>query len=372
MPSANDGNQPPVFVSANGLSSLPNNSYISSQSIALVRSIDIDDFMRESRQHLTLDVRSPGEYGVGHIPHATSLPLFDDAERALVGTAYVQRGRAEAIELGLEIVGKKMADFVRYVKPLVRDNKIYIHCWRGGMRSGSMAWLYDLVGYEVTVLKGGYKAYRHHVLEALAKPLPLRIIGGRTGSGKTELLHVLAQRGEQVVDLEGLACHRGSAFGGIGQAVQPRTEHFENLIHLQLSGLDTTKPIWIEDESKSVGRCVIPDVLWRQMRVAQVYAIESAMDQRIERLVRDYGTFPTEELETAIRAIERRLGNEAMKAALLALEEGKLDEVVRLTLRYYDRAYDKGLSGYTAGQLVRVGSSDSGIEGLADTLMTYK
>lgn len=328
--------------------------------------------MRESRQHLLLDVRSPGEYGVGHIPHATSLPLFDDAERAVVGTAYVQQGRAEAIEIGLEIVGKKMADFVRLVKPLVKDNKIYIHCWRGGMRSGSMAWLYDLVGYEVRVLKGGYKAYRHHVLDALAQPLLLRIIGGRTGSGKTELLHALKARGEQVIDLEGLACHRGSAFGGIGQEAQPRTEHFENLIHLSLSALDTSHTIWLEDESKNVGRCVIPDVLWRQMRQARVYAIESPMEERIARLVRDYGSYPREELETAIRNIERRLGNEAMKAAIQALYEGKLDEVVRLTLRYYDRAYDKGLSSYTAGQMERVGLIEGGVERLADRIMTYQ
>ncbi|MBS1624669.1 MAG: tRNA 2-selenouridine(34) synthase MnmH [Bacteroidetes bacterium] len=317
-------------------------------------------------------MRSPGEYATGHIPHATSLPLFDDAERAVVGTTYVQQGRAEAIELGLEIVGRKMADYVRSVKPLVRDNKIYIHCWRGGMRSGSMAWLYDLAGYEVTVLRGGYKAYRHHVLEALAKPLSLRIIGGRTGSGKTELLQAMAARDAQIIDLEALACHRGSAFGGIGQEAQPRTEHYENLIHLSLSALDTTRPIWLEDESKSIGRCVIPDGLWRQMRQAPVYAIESPMEERITRLVRDYGDCPREELEAAIRAIERRLGNEAMKTAIQALHEGRLDEVVRITLRYYDRAYDKGLSAYSAGQLTRVGRSDSGIEGLADTLMTYK
>lgn len=317
-------------------------------------------------------MRSPGEYATGHIPHATSLPLFDDAERAVVGTTYVQQGRAEAIELGLEIVGRKMADFVRLVKPLVRDNKIYIHCWRGGMRSGSMAWLYDLAGYEVTVLRGGYKAYRHHVLDTLAKPLSLRIIGGRTGSGKTELLQAMAARGAQIIDLEALACHRGSAFGGIGQAVQPRTEHFENLIHLQLSTRDTTQPIWIEDESKSIGRCVLPDALWRQMRQAPVYAIEATTEERIERLLEDYGAFPKGELEMALRAIERRLGNEAMKAALLALDAGDLAEVVRLTLRYYDKAYDKCLSGYAAGQLTRVGRSDSGIAGLADTLMTYK
>src|SRR4051812_6914798 len=164
----------------------------------MIQPLSIHDFLKQSQGHLTLDVRSEGEFNYGRIPHATNLPLFNNEERKQIGTTYKQKNKNDAILEGLDIVGKKMGDFIRFVQPAIKDNKVFVHCWRGGMRSGSMAWLLDLFGYEVFVLKGGYKAYRHLVLEFLAKKFPYIIVGGRTGSGKTLVLQELKTLGEQV------------------------------------------------------------------------------------------------------------------------------------------------------------------------------
>ena len=306
--------------------------------------LDIIEFLTLSKGHLTIDVRSPREFNKGHIPHAINLPLFNDEERAKIGTIYVQTGRNEAIEAGLEIVGPKMADFVRFVKPLAKENKILVHCWRGGMRSGSMAWLFDTMGYEVYTLKSGYKAYRNLVIEALGTQGKYIIIGGRTGSGKTELLHQLRARGEQILDLEGLAHHKGSSFGALGELPQPSSEQFENDLHLEMSKLDLSRTIWLEDESKNIGKCSITNDLWANMVKSPLIVIDIPLEVRVKRLVKDYGEMPAEGLEDAIRRIERRLGNEAMKDALRNLEERNFAEVARISLRYYDKAYDHSLA----------------------------
>jgi tRNA 2-selenouridine synthase len=306
--------------------------------------LDIVEFLALSQGHLTIDVRSPKEFTKGHIPHAINLPLFNDEERAKIGTIYKQTGRSEAIEAGLEIVGPKMADFVRFVKALAKDNKIFVHCWRGGMRSGSMAWLFDTMGYEVYTLRTGYKAYRHLVLEGLGREARYIIIGGRTGSGKTEILHTLREQGEQIIDLERLAHHKGSSFGALGELPQPMTEQFENNLYLEMSKLDLSKPIWLEDESKNIGKCSITNELWANMIKSPVVVIDIPLEVRVKRLVKDYGEQQTEGLEEAIRRIERRLGNEAMKDALRCLGERNFEEVARITLHYYDKAYDHSLS----------------------------
>jgi tRNA 2-selenouridine synthase len=334
--------------------------------------LDISDFLSMSQGHLTIDVRSPKEFDKGHIPHAINLPLFDDEERAKIGTIYKKTGRNEAVEAGLEIVGPRMAAFVRFVKPLVQDNKIFVHCWRGGMRSGSMAWLFDMVGYEVYTLKSGYKAYRHLVIEDLGKPTNYIILGGRTGSGKTAVLHHLRQSGEQIIDLENLANHKGSSFGALGEAPQPTTEYFENLLHLELSKLDPRKPIWLEDESKNIGKCIITNELWAHMLQSPIRVIDIPLEMRVKRLVKDYGEMPKEGLEEAIRRIERRLGNEAMKEALANLTAGHLAEVARITLRYYDKAYDHGLASKVAKDLIYLSFESDDISEITNKLIANK
>jgi tRNA 2-selenouridine synthase len=338
----------------------------------MTKTLDITEFLSLSRGHLTIDVRSPKEYNKGHIPHAVNLPLFNDEERARVGTLYKQTGRNEAIEAGLEIVGPKMAGFVRFVRPLAIDNKIFIHCWRGGMRSGSMAWLMDMMGYEVYVLRGGYKAYRHDVIAHLGREAKYIVLGGRTGSGKTEVLHTLRARGEQVLDLEGLAHHKGSAFGALGELPQPSTEQFENDLCLEMTKLDLSRPIWLEDESKNIGKCIITNELWANMGRSKLVVVEIPLETRVKRLVKDYGEMPIEGLEDAIRRIERRLGNEAMKEALKCLGERDFEQVAHITLRYYDKAYDHGISARETKDISYLPFDTDEMGRIADKLIDFR
>ncbi|MBK8554971.1 MAG: tRNA 2-selenouridine(34) synthase MnmH [Lewinellaceae bacterium] len=221
--------------------------------------VDTLELLAMMDERVLLDVRSPGEYAQGHIPGAFSFPLFSDEERARVGTTYKQANPEAALLLGLDLVGPKMGHFVVEALKLSRNKKLAVHCWRGGQRSKSMAWLLRLAGCDVVTLNGGYKAFRHEALDQYhLHPYNLRVVGGRTGSGKTKVLQALRDMGEQIIDLEGLAHHKGSAFGAIGEQEQPSVEQFENDLFFALRALDPQKRIWIENESRSIGRVYIP------------------------------------------------------------------------------------------------------------------
>lgn len=306
------------------------------------KEIQIDKFLELSKTEPIIDVRSPGEYEHAHIPGALSLPLFSNEERAEIGTIYKQRGRVKAVQRGLEIVGPKLGGFAKFALALKSDN-ILIHCWRGGMRSSSMAWLLEQVGIECSLLTGGYKSYRGHVLKSFEKPLKIVLLGGYTGSGKTDLIKLLKEQGEQVLDLEGLACHKGSAFGAIGQGDQPSGEYFENLLSLEVEALDGEKVVWIEDESRNVGKVFIPEALWSRMRQSPLVRVEASFETRMERLMRDYGCYPVDLLSASIKKIEKRLGYDKCKLALDACERGDIATAAQISLLYYDKAYGNQL-----------------------------
>ncbi|MFN8287322.1 MAG: tRNA 2-selenouridine(34) synthase MnmH [Chitinophagales bacterium] len=320
----------------------------------MITALDAETFFRESRSYATLDVRSEGEYKYGHIPHALNLPLFNNEERAKVGTLYKQQGSKEAILLGLDLVGPKMSGFIRFVADKVKDNKLFVHCWRGGMRSGSMAWLFNQFGYDVYTLKGGYKAYRHMVLNTISAPCKYIVIGGKTGSGKTEVLQQLKQLGEQVIDLEALANHKGSAFGMLGQPAQPSTEHFENLLYEELIQLDRNRRIWIEDESKKIGTVVLDNNLWQQKNRAALMVLEIPLQARIDRLVNDYSANHHQGLEQSITNIKKRLGNLQWKMAIDALHAKDYKQVAEIALYYYDKTYEYGLTQKKEGAIYRM------------------
>ncbi len=302
------------------------------------------DFLAERNARVVLDVRSPGEYEHGHIPDATSFPLFSDAERAEVGTMYKQVGKEEAMELGLRIVGPKMEGFVIAAKALAPNRRLAVHCWRGGQRSGSMAWLFRQAGFDVVALEGGYKAYRHHVLERLAKTnLKLVVLGGRTGSGKTKILHELHDLGEQIIDLEGIAHHKGSAFGFIGEAPQPTVEQFENELFESILPLDPTRRVWVENESRSIGRIFVPDGFWAKMKFSTLVNVEIPDTARIENLLADYVLTDRTELETAFQKIASKLGGLNLKTAIESLENNDFAAAARIALAYYDKTYQHGL-----------------------------
>jgi len=305
---------------------------------------DAEEFLEKSEHYPVVDVRSPAEFQQGHIPGAHNIPLFTNEERAAVGTLYKNSGKYAALLKGLDFVGPKMSDFVKKVVALARDKKLLVHCWRGGMRSESMAWLFSRAGIETIILRGGYKAYRKHIRSKFEQDMPLVIVGGMTGSGKTELLHYLAKTGHQVIDLEGRAHHKGSAFGAIGQTEQPTSEQFENDLAAYWKTLSAEKPVFIEDESRSIGSVSLPEPLFFQMRRAPVIKIEIPKPHRIQRLVREYAKFENEKLKDALVRIHRRLGGQNEKEAILALENQDYEKVAEITLGYYDKAYKKGLS----------------------------
>ena len=212
-----------------------------------IQKIDIEEFLRLSATYPVLDVRSPGEYKHAHLPNAISFPLFSDEERKVVGTAYKQQSREQAIKYGLDYFGVKMRKMVEEAEGIIANwqktigkdassNKtLLVHCWRGGMRSGAVAWLLDLYGFKVYTLVGGYKAFRKWSLSQFEKQYQFRILGGYTGSGKTNLLENLQKQGETTINLEGLAHHKGSAFGNIGMPAQPSQEQFEKIYSYYLT-----------------------------------------------------------------------------------------------------------------------------------------
>ncbi len=286
-----------------------------------------------------LDVRSPSEYALGHVPGALSFPLFDDAERARIGTLYKQKGREEAVMEGLRCVGIRLAQMAERGRELAGSGPLRLYCWRGGMRSGSMAWLLRTAGLEVAVLRGGYKAYRQALSEAFDKLPYLVVLQGPTGSGKTDILRAMASLGEQVLDLEGMARHRGSAFGALGQEPQPQNQQFQNGLFEVLRSFDLNQPVWVEGESKAIGRCYLPDALWERMAHADVVEVELDRETRLQRIVREYGAFPAEALADSISRLRKRLGGLRMQQALEFVETGDLPSAAGLLLDYYDDAY---------------------------------
>jgi len=333
-----------------------------------VEKIHIEQFLELAKDHPVFDVRSPGEYNHAHIPGAHSLPLFTDEERKVVGTTYKQESREQAIKTGLDFFGPKMKKLVEEVESLFAGRKpglttqdsrlILVHCWRGGMRSAAVSWLLDLYGFKVYTLVGGYKKFRNHVLDTFKFPFRFNILGGFTGSGKTELLKSLEEKGEKVIDLEGIAKHKGSAFGNIGMPEQPSQEMFENLLAQKLneagvqrsddgSHTSNLRPqisgIWLEDESQRIGHVNIPNDLWATMRRSPVFYLDIPFEERLKHIVQEYGQLDIERMIGAIERISQKLGPQHAKSAILCLKEGKITESFEILLQYYDKFYFRSL-----------------------------
>lgn len=332
------------------------------------QTLTIDEFLTGAGP--ILDVRSPAEYTHGHIPGAVCFPLFSDAERAQVGTCYKQQGRDAAVELGFELAGPKCAEFVRQAKTLAADRHLRVHCWRGGMRSGGMGWILEMAGFSVKVLEGGYKAYRRWVRATLARPWPLLVVGGMTGTAKTLILRQLAAQGEAMLDLEALANHRGSSFGSLQMPPQPTTEHFENLLAETLGQLPPNRPIWVEAESRRVGTCRIPDELFLQMEAAPTVEVLRSPSERLDLLVDLYGEASQEGLITATQRIRKRLGGQRTQAAINLIQRGNLREACAIILDYYDRTYRYDLERRQQ-TIPQVDLSGLSIAAAAETLQAF-
>ena len=307
-------------------------------------------FLAAARDSVVLDVRSPSEFEKGHLPGAQSFPLFTDDERAVVGTTYKQVGKSEAIDEGLKFVGPKLQSLAARARELFESQKspnpLLVYCWRGGMRSGSVGWLLRTAQIPTVICKGGYKACRAHFNDVLGASRPYVVVGGMTGSAKTQVIHALQDEAEWTLDLEGLAKHYGSAFGNLDEHAQPSTEHFANLLAWELMALDASKEgraIWVENESRQIGRVYVPEVFHKRLRTAPVLELERTEEDRMTHLLSMYGEASPDALAAAFEKIRDKLGGQHAQAAVAHVREGDLASAARIALVYYDKTYRHGL-----------------------------
>ncbi len=334
------------------------------------RPAPIEEFLELARTCSVFDVRTPAEHERGRLPGSINLPLFTNAERAEIGTLYAHEGRQAALKRGLELTGPRLREYIERAEASAHDGAALVHCWRGGMRSGAMAWLLSFYGLDVITLSGGYKSFRKYILgEVFQRSRRFIVVAGRTGAGKTEVLHELRRCGERVVDLEALAHHRGSSFGQIGLPPPPTQEQFENELGLLLQRLDypeagartgSNQRIWIEDESKKIGCRVLPAAVHAAFFDSPIFYIDRPLSERAARLTIDYGVHSRAELRDAIVRIRKRLGGLDAARALDALEAGDLESACTIVLTYYDRTYEYGLSRRSPQRIRRfpAGSED--------------
>ncbi|MBS0338259.1 MAG: tRNA 2-selenouridine(34) synthase MnmH [Proteobacteria bacterium] len=248
-----------------------------------------------ARFDAVIDVRSPAEFAEDHVPGAISAPVLDNEERARVGTIYKQVSPFDAKKLGAALVAKNIARHIEEkFAAMPRDWKPLVYCWRGGKRSGAMAHILREIGWDAWSVEGGYKAYRHFIVDALST-LPLqfgfRVIHGTTGSGKSRLLRALGDAGAQVLDLEDLAAHRGSVLGNLPDRPQPSQKMFETLLWDALRKFDPAKPVFVEGESKKIGQLQVPEALMHAMRASDCVLLEAGRETRIALLSDEYRHF---------------------------------------------------------------------------------
>lgn len=327
-----------------------------------IQRIDIKKFLELSEITPVADVRSPSEYNSGHIPGAFSIPLFDDKERAAVGTKYKKEGRLPAILEGLKYSGPSLQYNLQQALKIARNQQILVHCWRGGMRSEAMAWLFSLGDMEVNVLEGGYKAYRRHILGRLDKKRKVIVLGGMTGSSKTHIIRRLKSIGQQVIDLENLANHKGSAFGSLGQQSQPSTEHFANILYSEWKNLNEDLPLWLEDESRNIGSVFMPDGFYLNMQDNPAIVLVMDIKTRLPRLMEEYSAFPRECLIESVLKISKRLGGSLTSDAIEAIEKDDFEKAIEIVLTYYDKAYMFGLKKKKSADIIYVTTDTDDIE----------
>lgn len=286
-----------------------------------------------------LDARSEGEFADAHIPGAINLPILNNAERKEVGTLYKQEGSQSAVIKGFELVGPRFHLIIKEAEKLFPEKKILTYCWRGGMRSEIMSWLLGMAGFEIFRLKGGYKAYRSLTFEMVRSPRKFLVLGGKTGVGKTVLLKALQAKGESVLDLEAIAQHKGSSFGGIGMPPQPSIEQFENLLAEALWTTDQDGPIWVENESRKIGTVVLADEFYHHLLASPLLEIQKSEEERIAHIAEEYALLPQDGLIAAVKRLQKRLGGLRTSEAIQAIEKGDHEAWIANVLQYYDKTY---------------------------------
>jgi len=309
-----------------------------------------------SRFDAIIDARSPSEFAEDHLPGAVNWPVLDDEQRRIVGTLYKQVGPLEARKVGAAMVARNIAGHVeQWVQDKPRDWRPLVYCWRGGQRSGSLAWFLGQIGFRTTQLGGGYKGFRAVVRDELGRlPATLRftVLAGRTGSGKTRLLQALAAEGAQVLDLEALACHRGSILGGLPDTPQPTQKRFDSRGWEGGGGFDASRPVFVESESKRIGRLQVPGALLERMRGdARVLRVQMPDEARVRLLLEDYGFFAREPQGfcALLEALVELQGHAAVSRWQEMARAGQWAEVFgELMLRHYDPLYERSMRSHFA------------------------
>ena len=308
-----------------------------------------------------IDVRSPSEFALDHLPGAVNWPVLDDEERRVVGTLHKQVSALEARKVGAAMVARRIAAHLEaQVRDKPRDWRPLVYCWRGGQRSGTLAWFLAQVGFRTAQLQGGYKAFRAVVrqqLDDLPQALDFVVVCGRTGSGKTRLLQALSRAGAQVLDLEALACHRGSVLGALPDRPQPSQKAFDTAVWQALARMDAARPVFVESESAKIGRLQVPEALLRRFREhGRCLRLEVPDDERIRMLLQDYAFFSAEP-ERFCRLLEAMVelrGRAQVQQWQEAARQGRWAEVFgELMTRHYDPLYERSM----AHNFLRLGSA---------------
>lgn len=309
----------------------------------MIRDIDIME-LEQLGAYVLVDVRSEGEYAEATIPGAYNIPLLNNQERAEVGTLYTQGSPRQARELGLRLISPKLPELVAEAQQLAAQGPLVLFCWRGGMRSKSLATVLDLMGLPVYRIQGGYKEYRHQVLSFFEGEFPMGVVvlRGNTGVGKTELLARLRQDGYPAIDLEKLANNRGSVFGDVGLGDPPSQKAFEAQLYEELLSLQQHGYVVVECESKRIGRVTLPANFFEAMQKGRQVLLYDSLPNRVERLVQEYTKVPgaLSQIDAALERLVKNLGHERIKSLRTLLEQGQWGMFTEhMLLEYYDPLY---------------------------------
>ena len=328
-----------------------------------------------------LDARSPSEFAEDHLPGAINVPVLDDDERALVGTIYKQSSSFEAKKIGAALVS---ANIARHLRERFADRprtwRPLVYCWRGGGRSAALAHVLAQIGWRVGVLEGGYKAYRRAVvadLETLPSRISWRVVCGMTGSGKSRLLRALSAKGAQVLDLEALAAHRGSVLGNVPDEPQPPQKMFDSLVWSALTHFDPARPVFVEAESKKIGRLHVPDALIEAMWASTCIVLEAPVAVRVELLKEEYVHFLTEPalFASQLQCLTPLHGHDKIRRWQSMTPHANANTLVEeLLVQHYDPAYTRSMARHypqleRASRHLLTEASDSGFEALAAALV---
>jgi tRNA 2-selenouridine synthase len=317
-----------------------------------------------------IDARSPSEFVQGHIPGALNVPLLDDEQRHLVGLCYKEKGRQAAIDLGFSLTGSLFCDKLQQARSLIPQGIANVYCARGGLRSEIITWLLNKGGIQATQLHGGYKEWRQFCIQQFEKPLKWFVLAGMTGVGKTEILSALQSQGSVILDLEALAQHKGSAFGGLGQPAQSTQEQFENRLAMAIAMMPQNEIVWMEDESRFIGKLRMPEVLYENKLLAKRIVTERSFESRIQRILGEYGLFNVVDLAEKTKALEKRLGNDQVKNALGFLDSGDMKSWVTILLKYYDKLYHHGMEQHKHTFVASVQADSYTLEALAKEIIS--